>query len=112
MMLYYRPPLMSQPADRYAVRSYVSERVGPHILNELYGVWDRVDDIDFARPPHTFVLKVNWGWRMNLFCRDRAASDGDAARRQLAVWMRRSHYWAHREWVYRDITPASSASGC
>ena len=42
---------------------------------------------------------------MNLFCRDRAAFHVDDARRQLAIWMRRSHYWAHREWVCRDITP-------
>ena len=105
MMLYYRPPLMSQLADKYAVRPYVAERVGPHILNELYGAWDRVGDIDFSRLPDTFVLKVNWGWRMNLFCRDRATFDVEAARRQLAAWMRRSHYWHNREWVYKDITP-------
>ena len=105
MMLYYRPPLMSQLADKFAVRPYVAERVGPHILNELYGAWDRVADIDFGRLPDTFVLKVNWGWRMNLFCRDRATFDVEAARRQLAAWMRRSHYWHNREWVYKDITP-------
>jgi hypothetical protein len=105
MMLYYRPPLMSQLADKYAVRPYVAERVGPHILNELYGAWDRGGDIDFSRFPDTFVLKVNWGWRMNLFCPDKAAFDMEAARRQLAVWMRRSHYWHNREWVYKDITP-------
>ncbi len=104
-MLYYRPPLMSQLADKYAVRPYVAERVGPHILNELYGAWDRVGDIDFSGLPDTFVLKVNWGWRMNLFCRDRATFDVEAARRQLAAWMRRSHYWHNREWVYKDITP-------
>ena len=105
LMLYYRPPLMSQLADKFAVRPYVAERVGPHILNELYGVWDRVADLDFARLPDTFVLKVNWGGRMNLFCRDRATFDVEAARRQLAAWMRRSHYWHNREWVYKDITP-------
>lgn len=105
LMLYYRPPLMSRLADKYAVRPYVAERVGPHILNELYGAWDRVADIDFARLPDTFVLKVNWGWRMNLFCPGKATFDVAAARRQLAAWMLRSHYWNHREWTYKDIKP-------
>ncbi|MGH7299881.1 MAG: ATP-grasp fold amidoligase family protein, partial [Candidatus Rokuibacteriota bacterium] len=73
LMLYYRPPLMSQLADKYAVRRYVAERVGPHILNDLYGVWDCAADIDFAKLPEAFVLKVNWGWRMNLFCPDKSA---------------------------------------
>jgi hypothetical protein len=105
MMLYYRPPLMSQLADKYEVRPYVAERAGPHILNELYGVWDRVTDVDFDRLPDSFALKVNWGWRMNLFCRDKAAFDVEAARRQLSAWMRRSHYWNQREWTYKDIKP-------
>ncbi|MGH7373024.1 MAG: ATP-grasp fold amidoligase family protein, partial [Candidatus Rokuibacteriota bacterium] len=47
LMLYYRPPLATTVADKYAVRSYVAERVGPGILNELYGVWDHASDIDF-----------------------------------------------------------------
>ncbi|MEX2222444.1 MAG: ATP-grasp fold amidoligase family protein [Candidatus Rokuibacteriota bacterium] len=105
LMLYYRPPLMTQLADKYAVRRYVAERVGPHVLNDLYGVWDRVADIDFARLADAFVLKVNWGWRMNLFCPDKSTLDVEATRRQLAAWMRRSHYWSMREWVYKDITP-------
>ena len=29
LMLCYRPPLMSQLADKFAVRPYVAERVGP-----------------------------------------------------------------------------------
>lgn len=39
----------------------MAERVGPGILNELYGVWDRASDIDFDALPDAFVLKVNWG---------------------------------------------------
>ena len=64
LMLYYRPPLVTTVADKYAVRSYVAERVRPAILNELYGVWDRVSAIDFDTLPDAFVLKVNWGWRI------------------------------------------------
>lgn len=67
LMLYYRPPLVTTVADKYAVRSYVAERVRPAILNELYGVWDRVSAIDFDTLPDAFVLKLNWGWRMNIF---------------------------------------------
>lgn len=105
LMLYYRHPLMTQLADKYAVRPYVTERVGAHVLNELYAVWDRPEEVDVGRLPETFVLKVNWGWRMNLFCRDKAAFDVPGAQRQLAAWMRRSHYWKHREWAYRNIKP-------
>lgn len=39
---------------------------------------------------------------MNIYCRDRATFDRDAARRQLAGWLRRSHYSNFREWAYKD----------
>ncbi len=105
LMLYYRPPLATTVADKYAVRSYVAERVGPAILNELYGVWDRAADIDFDALPDAFVLKVNWGWRMNILCPRKADLDVPGARAQLTEWMRRSYYWTSREWSYKRIKP-------
>ncbi|HSL50865.1 MAG TPA: ATP-grasp fold amidoligase family protein [Candidatus Deferrimicrobiaceae bacterium] len=105
LMLYYRPPLVTAVADKYAVRSYVAERAGPGILNELYGVWDRAEDIDFDALPDAFVLKVNWGWRMNIFCRRKADLDVPGTRARLAEWLRRSYYWTTREWCYKNIKP-------
>jgi teichuronopeptide biosynthesis TupA-like protein len=60
LMLYYRPPRATTVSDKYAVRSHVTERVGPEILSDLYGVWEHVADIDFETLPDAFVLKVNW----------------------------------------------------
>jgi hypothetical protein len=105
LMLYYRPPLVTTVADKYAVRSYVAERVDPGILNELYGVWDHASDIDFDALPDAFVLKVNWGWRMNILCPKKADLDVPGTRARLTEWMRRSHYWTTREWCYKNIKP-------
>jgi hypothetical protein len=105
LMLYYRPPLATMVADKYAVRDYVAERAGPHILKELYGVWDRPAEIDFDALPDAFALKVNWGWRANILCSRKADLDENAARAKLAEWMRRSHYWVNREWAYKNIRP-------
>jgi hypothetical protein len=105
LMLYHRLPLVTTVADKYAVRGYVAERVGPRILNELYGVWERASDIDFDALPEAFVLKVNWGWRMNIFCHRKADLDVPGTRAKLADWMRRSYYWTTREWCYKNIEP-------
>jgi hypothetical protein len=105
LMLNYRTPLATIVADKYAVRGYVAERVGPQILNELYGHWTRVSDIDFDALPDAFVLKVNWGWRYNIFCRKKADLDLEYVRWQLTEWLRRSHYWTTREWCYKNIAP-------
>lgn len=105
LMLYYRLPILTRLADKYGVRSYVAERIGEKYLNELYGVWEDPATIPFDRLPDTFVLKVTGGWEMTLFCRDRSRFDAEGARRQLATWMRRPHYFLAREWAYKDIRP-------
>jgi hypothetical protein len=50
-MLYYRRPIVTQLADKYEVRRYVAERIGPRFLNELYGVWEKVGRIDRTSLP-------------------------------------------------------------
>ncbi len=105
LMLYYRRPVLTRVADKYEVRSYIAERVGPEILNELYGVWDRVADIDFASLPEAFVLKVTWGSGMNINCPDKSKLNLRWAKEQLALWTSRNFYWEAREWCYKNIKP-------
>ena len=105
LMLYYRTPVVTRLADKYEVRSYVAERVEPGILNELYGVWDRVADIDFERLPDAFVLKVTWGSGMNIFCRKKSELSVHDTKEQLNSWMKRNYYWDYREWCYKKIKP-------
>ena len=48
-------------ADKYKVRQYVKEKVGEHVLTKLYGVWDKVEEIDFESLPQdcasTIIVK-------------------------------------------------------
>ncbi|MCK7480587.1 MAG: hypothetical protein M0C28_27685 [Candidatus Moduliflexus flocculans] len=53
LMLYWRHPLKSRCADKYAVRSYVEESGLGHILIDLLGVYDSFREIDIRRPPRT-----------------------------------------------------------
>jgi hypothetical protein len=100
LMLNYRRPLLTRLADKYESRGYVVERLGPQYVNRLWGVWDHPDAIDFAQLPDSFVLKVSNGCLMNIYCRDRASFDVDAARRTLAGWLRRPYHKNFREWAY------------
>lgn len=47
----------SRLADKYEVRKYVEEKVGKNILVPCYGVWNRVEDIDYDSLPQKFVIK-------------------------------------------------------
>ncbi|MCK7480588.1 MAG: hypothetical protein M0C28_27690 [Candidatus Moduliflexus flocculans] len=61
LMLYWREPLKSQCADKYAVRSYVTERGLGHLLPELLGVYESGAEIDFSSLPEKFALKCTHG---------------------------------------------------
>jgi hypothetical protein len=105
LMRYYRYPIMTSLADKYAVRDYVAHKIGHEFLNELYGVWDDPAAIPFEALPESFVLKVTWGSGQNIMCRDRSKLDVPTTQAQLVKWMKRSEYWVVREWAYKNITP-------
>jgi hypothetical protein len=83
----------------------VAERIGSRFLNELYGVWNRVCDIDPLKLPDSFVLKVTWGSGANILTARKSELDWSEARAKLTSWMKRSHYWHAREWCYKHIKP-------
>ena len=105
--LYYRDFLMKKCSDKYAVRNYVKENIGEKYLNEIIGVYDKVEDIDFNSLPDKFVLKVNHGCAQNIICKDKGKLDIRDAENKLNLWMRpeANHYFSSYEWGYRDIKP-------
>jgi hypothetical protein len=102
--LYYRDPLMAQCVDKYEVRKYV-EKVGlGYILNELYGVYDLPDEIDFDKLPNSFVLKDTLGGGGNsvIIVKDKEQIDFDKIRVQMSEWVNEPTNKKNpgREWVY------------
>lgn len=105
LKLNYRLPIMGQLADKYQSRSYVEERLGAGVLNELYGVWDRAEEIDFDSLPKQFAIKVSSASHANIFCRDKSKLDLEDVREQLGDWMGRDYYRDSREWAYKGLKP-------
>jgi len=101
---YWRHPLIVKCADKYSVRAYLQEKGCGDILNELYAVCDRGEQIDFDSLPQKFVLKCNHGCHMNIICEDKSNFDRDSAIKQLNKWMK-SQYGRDVEWQYRRIEP-------
>lgn len=102
--LYYKNPLMVQCVDKYDVRAYVESKGLGHILNECYGVFDRVEDIDFDALPDQFVLKDTLGSGGNsvILIQNKAKMDLDAVKAQLHRWINEDHRTrtGGREWPY------------
>lgn len=92
-------------ADKYSVREYVKDKGLDHILNELYGVYDNVEDIDLDQLPDEFVMKVTHGCGQNLICTDKSRINWDLEKKKFKSWLKTSHYFDSLEWVYKDIKP-------
>lgn len=98
----WRNPLITKCADKYLVREYLTEKGCGDILNELYGAYDRGEEIPFDTLPEKFALKCNHGSHMNIICEDKSSFDKEAAVKQLNEWLRKP-YGRGTEWQYKPI---------
>lgn len=70
--LFYRDPLMQQCVYKYDVREYVKTKGLAHILNECYGVYERVEDIDFDSLPNQLKDTLGGGGNSIIICKYKA----------------------------------------
>lgn len=73
LKLYGHLDELSDYVDKYAVREFVAKTVGDKYLNQLYGVYNNPDEIDYEKLPKRFVLKCTNGSGAVLICKDSRA---------------------------------------
>lgn len=98
-----RNPLMTVCADKFAVRQWLADRGYGELLNDLIGVYDRVEDIDLASLPRQFVLKAAHSSGWNIICREKSRLPWFQARLLLKAWLRQNIFWNGREWPYKGM---------
>jgi len=102
--LYYRNPLMPKCVDKGDARDYVASCGLESILNECYGIFDRVEDIDFDALPNSFVAKNTLGGGGNsvVIVKNKEECDITALKQKMSEWVSRNAHAkdAGREWVY------------
>lgn len=106
----YRNPLMHQCVDKYEVRKYVESKGLTHTLNELYGVYDKPEDINFSTLPHSFVIKTtDGGGGLNVIVvKDKNTADYNDILAKLNLWNHRKKGSVNvgREWAYDGDYPS------
>lgn len=105
MKLYDNDPIKTLLADKYAVRAYVSQKIGEQYLVPLLGVWDSFDEIDFDRLPDHFVLKCTHGSGMNMIVNDKSQMDYRRAKQKFDHWMQVNYAHSGFEMNYANIVP-------
>lgn len=93
-------------ADKYAVRDYIASKGYGDTLNELYGVYESVEEIDFEVLPNQFVMKMNNASGRNWICTDKSVADWHHMKQQFAEWLQDNEFgWQSGEWQYALIKP-------
>lgn len=90
-------------ADKYKVREYVSSKGCGEILNELYGVYDNPQSIDYDALPDKFALKCNHGAGYNIICDDKSSLDIEKTNKQLHYWLKQDFSTLFIEPQYKKI---------
>lgn len=102
---YNHNELVSRCADKYAVREYVESKGCGEILNELYGVYNDFDEIDFDRLPKEYALKCTHGCAYNIIVDEKHPLDIDEARKKIHAWQKEKYGYATTELQYVKIKP-------
>lgn len=98
-----RMPLMEKVANKYTVREYIKECGYEHLLNELFGIYKNVSEINFNELPNQFVLKDTHGSGHNIIVRDKKQLCQWKAKMMMHTWLHQSIAWSGREWVYQNM---------
>jgi len=101
----YRNDVMTQCVDKYDVREYVAGKGLSGILNELYGAYDNVEEINFAKLPKSFIMKTSNGGGGNnvIVVRDKDKLDIEKTKHDLKDWTILDAFSPSREWAYVGI---------
>ena len=105
MKLHDRNPLYTKMVDKFEVKSLVAEKIGSEYIIPTIGVWDNVDEIDFASLPNQFVLKCTHDSGGLVICKDKSSLNINSAKKALAKCLKHSFYWGMREWPYKNVKP-------
>lgn len=92
-------------ADKYSVREYVKEKGLEDTLVQLYGVWEKAEDIEWSKLPESFVLKTTNGSGTNIIVNDKKQLGINQATVTIDKWLHTQIARTTTEFHYKNIKP-------
>ena len=106
LKVYFHPPILHQLVDKYAVRTYVKEKIGATYLIELYQLCNNYNEIEFDKLPDNFVIKGTHGSNMHEIVKDKSKLNKIKLRYNIWNWKRQNLYYkSGQEWAYKNVKP-------
>lgn len=105
LKLYNRKPEYTTIVDKYLVKDYVANIIGPRYIIPTIGVWNKPEEIEWEKLPSQFVLKTTDGGGAVgvIICKDKPTFDKTKAIKQLRKALKQNVYRELREWPYKNV---------
>lgn len=104
--LHFKHPLIVQCADKYAVRSYVTETIGKeYLIPLLFHTQNPSDIIPENLPDFPFIIKANHTAGTHHIVRDKKAVNWKKIQTDCKWWLKLNYYYMEKEWQYGLIKP-------
>lgn len=103
LKLHHRDPMMSIMVDKSEAKKYVAGIIGKEYIIPTYGVWKRVEDIDFDSLPEKFVMKGTHDSGRVIVCDDKKRLDREEVLNEMRQSLDRDFYAITREWPYKNV---------
>ena len=100
-----RKDIYTTMVDKYEAKKYVANIIGKEYIIPTFGVYNKFDEIDFAKLPKRFVIKCTHDSGGLVICRDKAKFDKKAAKKKINKSLKRNYYYSGREWPYKNVKP-------
>ena len=99
-------------ANKYTVREYVATKGFEENLVDLYGRWEKAEDIDWDRLPDRFVMKANNGCGGHLICHDKSLLDiASETKRFKKLLRKRLRYVRATLYTYQALYHSGGIAG-
>ena len=92
-------------SDKVLVRDFIKEKGLEEILIPIYGVWDKVSEIDFESLPNSFVMKSNHGSGTVIVVNNKNNFDIKTAKIRMNRWLQTKYGAFSGELHYLKIKP-------
>lgn len=105
LKLYWPSKLKTICADKYEVTNYARENNCEEIVNEIYGIYNCVEEINWNELPDKFALKCTHGCGANIICNNKNNLNIKESIKKLNGWMKQDYSLEYAEIHYKNIKP-------
>lgn len=105
LKLYHYKEEYGQYVDKFGVRTFVEAKIGKEYLNEVIGIYDTVEEINFENLPQQYAIRGTHGSGYNVIVKNASLINCLDQKNKLRSFLKSNYYNKYRETIYKEVKP-------